>query len=84
MFLKIITVGLISKYNNRPSKLLSSVYPEYEWLFWKFIRAPNEWDNKENQLKYMNWLGEKLGYTTTEDWYEISVYDFIPIMVMDC
>ena len=23
----------------------------------------------------MNWLGEKLGYTTTEDWYEISVYD---------
>ena len=67
--------GLISKYNNRPSKLLSSVYPEYEWLFWKFIRAPNEWDNEENQLKYMNWLGEKLGYTTTEDWYEINVYD---------
>ena len=67
---------LASYYNGSPYQLLKFIYPEYEWLFWKFTPAPqSSWDSKENQLKYMNWLGETLGYTTTEDWYEISVYD---------
>ena len=66
---------LYTKY--KPYKLLKSVYPEYEWLFWKFVCSPmNSWDNKENQLQYIDWLGEHLGYTTKEDWYKITTNDF--------
>ena len=37
------------------------MYPEYEWLFWKFGQAPiNSWDSQENQLKYMTWLVNNL------------------------
>ena len=69
--------GLLNrKYNGSPYQLLTSLYPEYEWLFWKFGQAPSgSWDSKENQLKYMNWLGETLGYTTKEDWYKVTVKD---------
>ena len=70
-------IGLLSKYNNSPYQLLLSIYPEYEWFFWKFSHSPNgSWKNKENQLKYMNLLGKKLGYTTTEDWYKVTITDF--------
>jgi hypothetical protein len=69
--------GLLSKYNGSPYQLLTSLYPEHNWLFWKFTVAPNSsWENKENQLQYMNWLGEQLGYTTIEDWYKITKNDF--------
>ena len=69
--------GICAKYNGSPYQLVKSIYPEYEWLFWKFSRAPqNSWDSRENQLQYMTWLGEHLGYTTMEDWYQITLNDF--------
>ena len=69
--------GLCQIYNSSPYQLLKSMYPEYEWLFWKFTVAPNSsWENKENQLNYMAWLGEQLGYKTIEDWYKITKNDF--------
>ena len=30
------------------------------------------WMNKENHNIYASWLGEKLGYKNTEDWYKIT------------
>ena len=67
---------LVKNYYGSSYYLLKFLYPEYEWLFWKFICSPNNsWDNKENQLKYMNWLSEKLKYTKKEDWYDITVND---------
>ena len=69
--------GLLNYYNDSPYLLLTSLYPEYEWLFWKFTSAPqSSWDSKETQLKYMAWLGEQLGYKTKEDWYKITGNDF--------
>lgn len=69
--------GLIIKYNDSPYQLLSSVYPEYEWLFWKFTRSPNNnWNIKENQLQYMNSLQKILGYRKIEDWYKVTKNDF--------
>ena len=67
---------LVSYYNSSAYQLLTSLYPEYEWLFWKFTPAPqSSWKSKENQLKYMAWLGEQLGYKTKEDWYKITQKD---------
>ena len=51
--------GLLCKKYNGSHKLLKYIYPEYEWLFWKFGQAPsNSWDSQENQVKYITWLGE--------------------------
>ena len=44
---------------------------------WKDQRLPDRWwDDREYRLEYMVWLGEILGYSTQEDWYEVSVKDF--------
>ena len=31
---------------------------------------PGHWKNIENHKKYIEWLKQKLGYTTMEDWYK--------------
>ena len=33
------------------------------------------WKKKENHIIYAIWLGERLGYKNTDDWYQISVKD---------
>ena len=34
------------------------------------------WDDRENRVAYMRWLGQKLSYSKTEDWYKIKTSDF--------
>ena len=77
--------GLISnQFNSSYIKLLNSVYPNYNWLEWKFqLTSRNYWGtnsrnkkinkvNTANVKKYIDWLGKELGYTTMEDWYKIT------------
>jgi very-short-patch-repair endonuclease len=70
--------GLLNThYNNSPIQFLIDVFPEYKWLGWKFISAPNGfWKDINNRKEYAEWLGKILGYTEPEDWYNIS-YDII-------
>ena len=43
------------------SLLLKTVYPNHNWLIWKFNYLPKGyWDNKDNEIEFMNWLGKKL------------------------
>ncbi len=64
---------LINKYyHGSHIKFLQTIFPEYEWLEWKFNRVPNGfWRNIENHKKYANYLGQILKYTKMEDWYNI-------------
>ena len=65
--------GLLTSNNQSPTKILFSVYPNYNWLEWKFHCTPRGyWDDKRNQKKYMEWLKHELGYTTMEDWYKLT------------
>ena len=65
--------GLLSKYNNSPSTLISQVYPEYEWLPWRFKRIPvGYWEDIKNQRKFMQWAAQKLHIKDVNDWYKIS------------
>ena len=69
---------LLKKYNWSPIKVLSSVYPEYEWLWWKFENVSrNKWSDITNITEYMDWLGNILGYTIVDDWYKITRKDII-------
>ncbi len=65
--------GLLHHYNDSPTKLLSAVYPDYNWLPWKFERAMrNLWDNPENQQKFMNWVATQLNIKEMHDWYRVT------------
>lgn len=69
--------GILSIYNSSPIQLLQNLLPTYEWKFWLFKNKPNRcWESKENILQYLDWLKEKLNYTSMEDWYKVSTKDF--------
>jgi very-short-patch-repair endonuclease len=67
--------AMLNECAGSPIQFLNEVYPNYEWLEWKFKHTSNNyWKNIENQKKYAKWLGKLLGYTKLEDWYNISYY----------
>ena len=60
--------------------LLTQVYPEYDWLPWKFAQCPrNYWNDINNVRKFMNWAAKQLNVKKMSDWYTIShtVYHFL-------
>ena len=43
-----------------------------------FSRLPDGfWDSLANRRSYLDWLGERLGFRCLDDWYEVTVYDFL-------
>ena len=66
--------GLLRYYNSSPSKFVMAMFPDYNWLGWKFgMSARRLWKNKDNRKKYAIWLGKQLGYKTMEDWYKLII-----------
>jgi hypothetical protein len=62
-----------SKYNSSPFQLLSNVYPDFEWLPWKFANVPRGfWTDVNNQRKFINWAENELKINEKSDWYKIS------------
>jgi len=69
---------LLKKYENSTSKLLMGVFPHFDWIHWRFSGLPKGyWDEKSNQKEYIDWLGRKLGFQKTEDWYRVKRRDFM-------
>ena len=59
-------------------QIITSIYPEYEWIPWLFDKVPrNYWENDENVKKYLNWFQNKLKFKNLDDWYMITNYHFI-------
>jgi hypothetical protein len=53
--------------------MLTAIYPEHEWIPWKFAKVPkNFWDSKENQRKFLQYTFTELGLKDMEDWYKVS------------
>jgi hypothetical protein len=66
-------ISLLNMYGGSPSKLLQSVYPEHPWLVWQFKISPKGfWDDKINQMAFMDWLFLELPLKRMEDWYSIG------------
>jgi hypothetical protein len=52
----------------------TDVHNEYPWLT---KRVPTGfWSSIENQRRYIEWLGKKLGYQNYQDWYKVEGSDF--------
>ena len=64
---------LFHKYKDSLYSLLSSVYPEHDWLAWRFSHTPRGyWDSIDNQKKFMDWVFTKLNYKDMGDWYRVT------------
>jgi hypothetical protein len=55
-------------------ELLTSAYPEHEWLPWKFQqRVPRGfWENASNQRKFADWAATQFKIKEMSDWYNIT------------
>ena len=52
---------------------MSTIYPEYEWLPWKFNRCPGSyWTEPANHKKFLDWLGKEIGIKEMSDWYNVT------------
>ncbi len=65
--------GLLKIYEGSLPLLLTTVYPNYDWLMWRFERCPKDFLEKvENQRKFVNWASKQLKINILDDWYKIS------------
>jgi hypothetical protein len=61
---------------------LMSVYPEHNWLFWRFTdtRSPlSFWKDTDNQKKYIEWLRAELKIQNLQDWLTIKIDDIAKV-----
>jgi G:T-mismatch repair DNA endonuclease (very short patch repair protein) len=65
--------SLLTLYNYSVPSILKHTYPDYSWVTYKFICVPNGyWKKKSNRFHYMEFLRDRLGYKTLDDFYNIS------------
>jgi hypothetical protein len=71
--------GLATRYWNASAvEGVKQCFPDYQWHDWLFLCAPRAfWHNPENHRRYMRWLGEQLGFRRPEDWYRVTIQDFL-------
>ena len=59
-----------------PIKSLKEYIPEIDWKEWLFDNPPMDfWSNLSNVKRYLNWLGEQLGFKKPSDWYNLTQND---------
>ena len=65
--------SLLQKYKGSPFHLISTIYPEVEWLPWKFTQSPKGfWADVENQKTFIQWASKQLNIRDLSDWYNVS------------
>lgn len=64
---------LALNYRFSPSNMLKSVYPEYDWLPWKFTRIPSTLGrDPEVMRKALAYIERERNILRWEDWYQVS------------
>jgi hypothetical protein len=49
------------------------VYPDEEWLIWKFERVPGSyWQDADNQRKFFKWLESELNIKDPSQWHRVT------------
>jgi hypothetical protein len=68
---------LTSQWKDSAIVAVMEAFPDYEWKEWLFEIAPRSfWRERVNRHRYLQWLGERLGYRTPSDWYQVTNQDF--------
>ena len=69
---------LARKYKGSPLLLLSSIYPNYNWLPWRFNKVPSGyWNEVKEHRKFLDWVGEQMGLRNKSDWYNVTEKDIV-------
>lgn len=69
-------VLLTNYYSSSPSEALKAVFPQHNWMMWKFGQTPKGfWENSANQRDFFDWLGKQLGYKELDDRYNVTAED---------
>jgi len=68
---------LLKLHRNSPSEVLISLFPKHDWKPWMFEIAPHGfWSLKENQMKYMEWLGGVINVNSIDEWRSVPRESF--------
>lgn len=69
--------GLYRRFGGSPIRLLKHIFPDHDWKEFLFSSSPKGWwDDDANWRQYLDWLKEKLGFDSMEDWYIVTTDDF--------
>ena len=64
---------IVQFYNNSLLQTLKSIYPEINWLPWKFKKVPNGfWDRAANQKMFMDSVGKDLSLKSLSEWQNVT------------
>ena len=70
--------GLLEMFNHSTDQIARDFFPEYDWKTWLFRDVPeNYWEDRENRLAYLHWLGERCGFRDFEDWLRLQLRHFM-------
>ena len=70
--------GLYNRFSGSPIGLLKHIFPDHDWKEFLFSSTPKGWwYHDSNWIVYLDWLKVKLGFDSMEDWYLVTVDDFI-------
>lgn len=65
---------LSTYYDGSPSRALQDVYPEHNWIIWRFNTVPTGyWDKGGTQKNFFEWLSVQLEHGSMEDWYTVTL-----------
>eukprot|EP01118_Nematostelium_gracile_P016455 TRINITY_DN6819_c0_g1_i1.p1 TRINITY_DN6819_c0_g1~~TRINITY_DN6819_c0_g1_i1.p1 ORF type:complete len:345 (+),score=60.30 TRINITY_DN6819_c0_g1_i1:359-1393(+) len=65
--------GLLQKYDDSPSKMITTIIPEHHWNMYKFGKnEKGRWDDVRSQREMVDYLSKELNITRMEDWYLIT------------
>ena len=65
--------GVMQYCHSNVYHLLKEAYPEHDWKPWLFHKVPKGfWNSKENQRKFLDWIGDQMSIKTFSDWYKVS------------
>ena len=67
--------------------MLGGIFPEKEWLPWKFRHVPKGfWEVAVNRKKFIGWLFDTLKLKDLQDWYKVSlnqIQRLVPMTLFD-
>jgi len=66
---------IVAKFSSSLISLFENVYPNHNWLPWKFNQNVNKrfWEEEGNRKLFMEWLAKELKVKEIEDWYGVSI-----------
>ncbi len=63
-------------YDSTISEAVKANMPKHRWNEWMFGKTPKGfWDERRNRVRYLKWLGKKLGLSKLDDWYGVTRED---------